>query len=465
MKGKFKKLPKRLTFVNSIKKTPHVRKQFYRPEAEKPAFVDHTLHSNLVKEFTKLGMEDRVYYVGGVLRDHLLNRKNKDVDMMLEKVSPSDIKKLDAKYEMTGKDFPVYRFNVKDSFGKLNEIELAVARKERSVGKGHNDFKVEFGEDISLRDDMIRRDLTFNSMAASLVKPTEIIDLFNGRKDLNNGVVRHTSDAFAEDPLRVFRAARFAARYGFKIHESTSKLMRKIAPDTRRLSPERVYGEVNSMFSSAKKPSTFFKELAKTNNLKHWFPEVDNMINIAQPEKYHGKNDVFDHTMETLDNVKLFSDNNDALFGALFHDVGKTLTPKSMLPKHHGHDKAGLSLVGKITKRLKLTNANKKTINDAISFHMTVPKVTEMKHSKVLRMVKTLTSNNTLDNVISIAQADRMRDGGIDAATIERIRLAEQVNKMNLPSTIQAKLKGKTGPIIANIVEQWRIEEFKKLLS
>ncbi len=199
--------------------------------------------------------------------------------------------------------------------------------------------------------------------------------------------------------------------------------------------------------------------------MKQWFPEVHDMIGIVQPEKYHGKNDVYDHTMETLDNARTFADSPDVLLGALFHDVGKTLTPKNVLPRHIDHDKNGLKLIDNIAKRLKMSNTQKKAVSDAIEFHMATANIPEMRPGKVLDMVRKLKRNQTLDQVLSVSQADRMRDSGLPSETFEKVRIAELTLGENVPPELSAKFKGRDGQQISQMVNQWRIERYKKNLD
>lgn len=424
--------------------------------------VDQLLHTNLVKIFTDLNILENVFYVGGMVRDHLLGRRSRDVDIVVEKITPDQLTKLNNVFKLVGKDFPVFTFEAESSDG-METIELAVARKERSTGVSYTDFEVEFGENITLSDDLARRDVTINAMAVPLNDLNTLIDNFNGLQDLSSGIIRHTTDAFAEDPLRVFRVARFAARYNFKVDPATIELMKTLVIATDTLSEERIFIELEKVFASAQKPSTFFRVLKECENLDMWFPAISNCVNL----KHIHDDDVFEHTMQVIDNVRSFGASSDALFGALYHDVGKIFTDEQKLPVHFGHDVTGLQLVPFIAKRLRLPTKIKQVIEDSIQFHLKINLAAEMRPAKLLNMVSILTKHRTLEDVLCVVRADRMSKGeaDVDPIVFERIRLAEIINKKQVPTSLQASFKGKKGAVIAKIVEQWRVKELKLALG
>lgn len=426
--------------------------------------IDQVLHLNIINVLNFFGIAHKSFFVGGMVRDHLLGLPCNDIDIVVSNISHSEVVDLTEHLHLTGKDFPVFRFRVLDSNQVEWEIELSVARIERSTGPGHKDFAVEFGENVSLEDDLVRRDITVNSMAVPVTDIENLVDLFNGVSDLEHKIIRHTSHAFSEDPLRIFRVARFLARFSeFVVHEDTIELCKVLCNSTLHLSGDRVGGEVVDMFKSCRQPSVFFKFLKHTNNLHIWFPELHNMIGVPQPVLHHGTNDVFDHTMETIDNARIFTNDVNILFGALFHDVGKIFTPAHILPAHHGHEDVDSKFIDNIVDRLRLSGETKKHINDAIRNHMKLSLSLEMRDKKVINMVSGLVRNDTFHNVIAVSHADRMRKGGLSCETIKRLHKAEFAVREKLPQHMVEKLKGKTGDQCKELVHVFRLNKFKEI--
>jgi tRNA nucleotidyltransferase (CCA-adding enzyme) len=430
--------------------------------------LNKSIHTQLLTIFTDLGIVDRAYYVGGMVRDYLLGRPCVDIDIVVEKVTQFDLELLNNAFgDWKGKDFPVYKFHLTSDGGDIFDIDLAIARKEESNGDGYRDFDITYNENIDIHDDLARRDITMNAMAFPLSNLLNLIDDFNGEKDLRNGLIRHTTDAFAEDPLRVFRVARFASRYGFTVHSDTIELMRVLRPKTKALFKERVYGELESMFSSSKRPSTFFKVLKDSNNLEEWFPVIHQMIGLPHLHQ----NDVFNHTMEVIDILSSSGASIITLIGALYHDAGKILTNRDKLPKHYGHDKVGLRLVNPISERLRMPNKTTQCVRDCIGYHLKINRVPEMRISNLLKMVKVLTKNGTIDNVLALSIADRKSKGlNInDCITLEKIRVAQHVNALNTPKELQNKFCPNgckpNSQRISNLILEWRVSKFKELLG
>lgn len=427
--------------------------------------IDKILHNNIINVLNFFNITDRSFFVGGMIRDHFLNKPIQDIDIAVEKIKESELNELKEHLNLTGLDFPVFRFRVLDSNQVEFEIELAVSRRERSTGIGHKNFCVTFGENVTIEDDLKRRDLTINSMAIPVNNLNHLVDPFGGLFDLNERILRHTSDAFQEDPLRIFRLARFLARFSdFTVHPSTIDLCTKINTTTKSLSGERVSQEVEKMFKSSKVPSIFFKFLKEVDNLFIWFPEIDSMIGIPQPEKHHGNNDVFDHTMETIDNASMFTKDEAILFGALFHDIGKILTPENILPAHHSHENNGLVLVNDIVKRLKLNKRISKVIFDSIKNHMKIGRTLEMRDKKVISMVSDLVRNNTFHDVIAVSHADRLRKGGLSSEIIKVLHFAEFVLREKLPEELVLTFANKNGLQCNQLVQSFRLKRLKECM-
>jgi len=295
----------------------------------------------------------RSYLVGGAVRDGLLNIDVYDRDWVVVGSTPEEMVGLG--YSQVGKDFPVF-------LHPKTKEEYALARTERKSGLGYHGFEVFSDASVTLEEDLKRRDLTINAMA--LDSKGLVVDPYGGQDDLRDRVLRHVSDAFVEDPLRVLRVARFAAKladFGFTVAEETSALMAAMvgSGELLNLTPERVWQEVGKALQ-CQKPSVFFDVLDRVGAVKVLFPELYALHGVQQPVKHHPEGDVWIHTMMVLDTAALLSDEVDVRFAALVHDLGKGLTQKSLWPKHHGHESAGVPLVSSLCKRYRIP---KKTQN------------------------------------------------------------------------------------------------------
>jgi tRNA nucleotidyltransferase (CCA-adding enzyme) len=341
------------------------------------------------------------YLVGGAVRDKLLNRPIKDKDYLVVGASVEQMKKLG--YQQVGKDFPVF-------LHPKTKAEYALARTERKEGQGYTGFSCYFAPDVTIEEDLKRRDLTVNAMA--MHDNGEIIDPYNGQKDLNDRILRHVSDAFIEDPLRVLRVARFAARYhkyGFTIAEETLHLMQQISAsgELKSLTPERVWQEMQlsladggassntSSDTHSGSPEVFFEVLKQCNALAELWPELDVLWGIPNPALWHPEICSGIHTMMVLQQAVLLtqalpaekSDNKTAVrFAALCHDLGKGITSDKLWPSHKGHEKTGLPLVEKICRQLKVPSHYKQLALKVCEFHLHCHKAFELKASTLLKM-------------------------------------------------------------------------------
>ncbi|MEJ6078483.1 multifunctional CCA addition/repair protein [Vibrio sp. 1-Bac 57] len=291
----------------------------------------------------------RVFLVGGAVRDQLLGLEVKDRDFVVINSTPEHM--LAQGFNQVGKDFPVFLHP------KTGE-EYALARTERKQGIGYTGFSCYAGQDVSLEDDLARRDLTINAIAQSTDQ--QLIDPYGGQQDLERKILRHISPAFSEDPLRVLRVARFAARFaklGFSIAEETLQLMTNIAEsgELQSLSPERIWTETEKALQTDS-PQTYFQVLRDCGGLAALFPEVDNLYGVPAPKRWHPEIDTGIHTLMVVEQAALLSDSVAFRFACLVHDLGKALTPKSEWPSHKGHGMKGLSVIKKFCKRLKVPN-------------------------------------------------------------------------------------------------------------
>lgn len=285
----------------------------------------------------------RLYLVGGAVRDELLGIKNYDEDYCVTGITHDEFVSLFPESFCRGKSFEVF-----DIDGK----EFALARTEKKVGPGHKKFDIKTGKDISINDDLYRRDLTINSIAKDVLTG-EIIDPYNGMQDLKDGIIRATSDCFCEDPLRAYRAARFACKLGFKVEEKTLKKMYSLRDELLDLSAERVFDELRKALSY-NKPSIFFNTLRDAGILGVHFAEINRLIGALQPEDKHPEGDAYCHTMAAIDKCATLTDDVKLRYAVLVHDLGKGLTPKEEYPHHYGHDIKGVPEVKKISSRLKV---------------------------------------------------------------------------------------------------------------
>ncbi len=291
----------------------------------------------------------KTFLVGGAVRDALLRLPVKDRDWVVVGTTPEAM--LAEGYQQVGRDFPVF-------LHPRSREEYALARTERKSGKGYTGFVTQFAPDVSLEQDLQRRDLTINAIAQS--DSGELIDPYGGQRDLAQRQLRHVSAAFNEDPLRVLRVARFAARFAhlnFRIADETQVLMRDMAVsgELAHLTAERVWKETEKALLT-RNPQVYFQVLRDCGALQVLFPEIDSLYGIPAPIKWHPEIDTGVHALMTLTMSAALSDQLDVRFATLFHDVGKALTPPEKWPSHHGHGLAGVPIVEALCQRLRVPN-------------------------------------------------------------------------------------------------------------
>lgn len=292
-------------------------------------------------------MGGELYIVGGWVRDRLRSAVPKDKDYVVCHLEEDDFKEAFPDAQKVGKSFPVYLVKID---GK--SCEVAFARKERKQGHGYKGFAVTFGRDISLEEDLYRRDSTMNAIAYR-VRDGKLIDPYNGAEDIRKKQIRAVSEHFADDPVRALRAARQACELNFSITDDTYELMRRCGEEVAAEPSERIFGELERALKTAQ-PSLFFRALQKADLLKILFPELYALIGKTQPAYFHPEGDAFEHTMMIVDIVASLTDDEAVRFAGLVHDIGKGATPPEMLPHHYGHERIGGDILLKWNERMTL---------------------------------------------------------------------------------------------------------------
>ncbi len=322
-----------------------------------------------------------VYTVGGAVRDALLGLPVQDLDYVVVGATAEEMTALG--YKPVGKDFPVF-------LHPTSHDEYALARTERKVGKGYKGFTVYAAPDVTLEDDLCRRDFTMNAIAKSA--DGHLIDPHQGQADIQQKIIRHVGDAFVEDPVRILRAARFAARFvDFTIAPETMRLMQEMvaAGEVDALVSERVWQELSKGLMEPQ-PSRMFDVLRQCGALKKILPELDCLWGVPQPEKHHPEVDTGVHVMMCIDYAAKQQFNLPVRVATLLHDLGKGTTPQEMLPRHIGHDARGAKLVREVSKRLRIPNDCKELAYIVAKFHIKEHQVMQMKPSTLLQFLMEL---------------------------------------------------------------------------
>lgn len=328
------------------------------------------------------GRDHRVYLVGGAVRDELLGRAHFDRDYVVVGAAPEDM--LAEGYRPVGKDFPVF---LHPDTGE----EYALARTERKTGPGYHGFAFHAAPDVTLEQDLARRDLTINAMARD--ESGALVDPYRGAEDLREKTLRHVSPAFAEDPVRILRVARFLARYaplGFRIADETMALMRAMvdAGEAAHLVPERVWAETRKALAEPE-PSAFVRTLRECGALKVLFPEIDALYGVPQPPQHHPEVDCGAHLELVLDQCAKLAPGDDlAGFCALTHDLGKALTPRDVLPRHIAHEHRGLKPLAALCERLKVPTEYAHLAALTCRHHLDAHRALELKPATVLTLLE-----------------------------------------------------------------------------
>lgn len=368
----------------------------------------------------------RTFYVGGFVRDRLLGIENKDVDIEVHGIQPAALYSI---LEKTGEPLSYGR-----SFGvfalKGEDIDIAMPRREHATGSGHRDFEIDVDPFIGTLEAARRRDFTINSMMEDVLTG-EIVDHFGGRRDIDEGVIRHIDpDTFIEDPLRVLRGAQFAARFNFAIAPDTIELCRGI--DLSTLSRERVEEELKKALLKADKPSIFFESLRAMDQLDIWFPELKQTIDLEQDPVFHPEGDVWTHTMEVIDRAAAFrdrvSDPYSFMLLALTHDLGKIVTTEEKKGRIHAyeHEVKGMPLVEAFVGRLTSEKSVKDYVFNMVPLHMR-PNVAAYSKPVLKSTNRMFDAAVAPGDLIWFAEADKPVVSGSDAFSGDREFLLERL--------------------------------------
>lgn len=402
-----------------------------------------------------------VYLVGGAVRDQLLQHPFHERDYVVVGATAQQL--LDLGYQAVGKDFPVF-------LHPQTKEEYALARTERKSGQGYHGFECFASPDVTLEQDLQRRDLTINAMAMD--EHGNIIDPYGGQQDLANKILRHVSNAFVEDPLRVLRVARFAARYapyGFQVATETLALMQQLAEsgELSHLTAERVWKETSRALMEDH-ADVYFSVLRECGALKVLFPEIDALFGVPQRPQYHPEIDCGVHTLMSLRQACRQNYSLDVRFAALTHDLGKALTPADILPKHTLHEERGVPVVEGLCKRLKVPSQIQKTALVVCKEHLKCHQITHLKAGTLWRLLQrldVLRNPERVEHFVQTCECDaRGRLGFEDRAypqadyVRQAMEIVRKIKANHLPSHIQ-------GADIGEALIQKRIDalaEFKQ---
>lgn len=400
----------------------------------------------------------QVYLVGGAVRDHLLGHPYHEKDYVVVGATPEQL--LAEGYQPVGKDFPVF-------LHPKTKEEYALARTERKSGVGYHGFQFFTDTSVKLEDDLIRRDLTINAMAMD--ETGTVYDPYGGQQDLQHKILRHVSDAFTEDPLRVLRVARFAARYatyGFKVAEETLQLMRKIAQsgELSALTPERVWKETSRALMEDH-ADVYFQILKDCDALEVLFPEINALFGVPQRPEYHPEIDCGIHTLMALKQACLANYALEVRFAVLVHDLGKALTPIDELPRHIMHEERGISPVTQICDRLKVPTALKNLALIVCKEHLKCHQVKNLKPGTLWRLLQRLDVLRRPEKVEAFVQAcecDAKGRLGLEQRPypqaqymLDAMQIVRNIRAQDLPEHV-------SGPEIGEMLIQYRIDALAK---
>ena len=400
------------------------------------------------------------YLVGGAVRDQLLDIEVYDRDWVVVGSTPEEL--LNKGYTAVGKDFPVF-------LHPESKEEHALARTERKVGSGYTGFECYFAAEVTLEEDLLRRDLTINAMAQD--PDGTIIDPFNGQRDLNDRILRHVSQAFTEDPLRVLRVARFAAKLhhlGFSVADETIELMRHIANsgELEHLTAERVWQEWHKSLST-QDPQVFLSVLKQCDALNVVLPELDALFGVPQPEKWHPEIDTGIHTLMVAKQAALLSESLPVRFASQVHDLGKGITPESEWPSHKMHCHTGLKLIKALCERVRVPNEYRDLALMVCEQHSNIHRASELRPEtklKVLNKFDVWRKPERLQDILICCMADSRGRTGFEDIDYPQKAIFEHAYKAALSVNVQDIIEdGFKGADIRTEMEKRRVEAIREL--
>lgn len=402
----------------------------------------------------------RTYLVGGAVRDELLGLAPGDRDFVVVGATPKAMH--EAGFRQVGRDFPVF---LHPDTGE----EHALARTERKSGSGYTGFVVHASPDVTLEEDLARRDFTINAIARDEASG-KLIDPFGGARDIERRVLRHVGPAFVEDPLRVLRAARFMARLaplGFGIAPETLALMREMVAggELATLTPERVWQELSRALRSAA-PSAFLRTLRECGALAVVLPEVDALYGVPQRAEYHPEIDAGVHVEMVCDMAAKIAPGDDLIgFAALVHDLGKALTPADELPKHVLHEQRGIVPLQALCERLKVPNEHRQLAEIACREHLHVHRLFELKDATVLKLLERCDAFRKPARVAQLAQvceADKRGRAGLEDAPYPQAAELQRLFAAACAVKAADVAQGLEGPAIGEALRKARVRAIRQ---
>ena len=402
----------------------------------------------------------KTYLVGGAVRDALLGSKPIEHDWVVVGATAQEME--EKGFRQVGKDFPVF---IHPQSGE----EYALARTERKTGPGYTGFEVHAEPDVTLEEDLRRRDLTINAMARD--ENDELIDPFGGAADVEARVLRHVSEAFSEDPVRILRVARFAARFyhlGFNVAEETMALMREMVQngEVNSLVPERVWQELESALGEPA-PEVFLEVLRECGALAALFPEIDRLFGIPQVAKYHPEIDTGIHLMMVMQQATRLSEDRQVRFAALLHDLGKGITPEKELPKHIARESRGVPLVEDFCKRFRVPRDYKELAVLVCRYHLHVHRAFEMRADTILKTLEALDAfrrPERFEQFLLASEADSRGRVGYEERDFPEVQfLRDCAAAAGAVDTGSIKEKDLEGEAFAHALRRARVEAIKNL--
>ncbi len=353
----------------------------------------------------------KVYLVGGAVRDELLNYPVVERDWVVVGARPEEL--MDQGYTQVGKDFPVF-------LHPQSKEEYALARTERKQGHGYTGFALDYDPTVTLEEDLSRRDLTINAIAKDT--DGQLFDPYGGLQDIQNKLLRHVSDAFVEDPLRVLRTARFAARYahlGFSVAPETLRLMGEIVQqdELAHLPAERIWVEMHKALGE-RNPEVFVRVLRDCGALQKILPEVDALFGVPQVAEHHPEIDTGEHILMALQQAVRVGAATEVLFAVLMHDLGKGTTPQDEWPRHIAHEARGLKLVSAVCKRLKVPRRHADLASAVCQFHTHAHRALELRGKTLLKLFQgtgALRQAQRFEQFLQACEADARGRLGLEA--------------------------------------------------